>query len=79
MLRLVSISDDLRRERRDRIRQIEYERSHPPERERPQRQIAAAPWDEERIFEREIVYDRPPPPPPPPARREVRERTYVLR
>ena len=83
VLRLVELSEDLRRERRERIRAIEWERAHEPEpepeRERPRRQLAAEPWDEERIYEREIVYDRPPPPPMPPVRREVREKVYVMR
>jgi hypothetical protein len=39
---------------------------------RPRRQIAEQAWDEERIYEREVVYDRPPP-----VRREVREKVYV--
>ncbi|MCJ1405086.1 hypothetical protein MMC11_008312 [Xylographa trunciseda] len=81
VLRLVEISEDLRRERRDRIRAIEWERTHEPEPEpeRPRRQLAAEPWDEERIYEREIIYDRPPPPPMGPMRREVREKVYVMR
>ncbi|MCJ1321071.1 hypothetical protein MMC15_006413 [Xylographa vitiligo] len=81
VLRLVEISEDLRRERRERIRAIEWERAHEPEPEpeRPRRMLAAEPWDEERIYEREIVYDRPPPPAMPPIRREVREKVYVMR
>ncbi|MCJ1416440.1 hypothetical protein MMC32_002776 [Xylographa parallela] len=81
VLRLVELSEDLRRERRERIRAIEWERAHEPEPEpeRPRRQLAAEPWDEERIFEREVIYDRPPPPPMPPVRREVREKVYVMR
>ncbi|MCJ1473885.1 hypothetical protein MMC13_002540 [Lambiella insularis] len=79
VLRLVELSEDLRRERRERIRALEYERMHAPEPEpeRPRRMLAAEPWNEERIYEREIVYDRPPPPPM--ARREVREKVYVTR
>lgn len=47
-----------------------------PEPERPRKLLAAEPWDEERVYEREIIYDRPP---PPIARREVREKVYVMR
>ena len=78
----MDFSEDLRRDRRDRIRALEWEREHPPEpeRERPRKQLAERPWDEERIFEREIIYDRAPQPPlPPPVRREVREKVYVMR
>ena len=72
--RLVSISDDLRARRRDRIRQIEWEQKHPPEAPRsPARpMLADRPWDEERekIVEREWFEkrrpERPPLPPPPP-------------
>ena len=73
----MSLSEELRKDRRERIRQIEYERERERlEREKPKKAIAAAPWDEERVFEREIIYDRPP---PPGVKREIRERTYVTR
>ncbi|KAF2733788.1 hypothetical protein EJ04DRAFT_265945 [Polyplosphaeria fusca] len=49
VLQLVEISDDIRRKRRSRIRQIEYEREEI--RERPPH------WDE-RFYEREVSYDR---------------------
>ncbi|MCJ1307944.1 hypothetical protein MMC25_001593 [Agyrium rufum] len=84
VLRLVNISEDLRRDRKERIRQMEWEQTHPIERDRARlerdrpKAIAERPWDEERIIEREVVYDRPPPPPVE-RRREVRERTYVMR
>ena len=85
MLRLVEISKDLRRDRRDRIRQIEAEQMAPPpapistvviERERERPRLAERPWDEERVFEREVIYDRPP---PPRREREIREREYIIR
>lgn len=75
-MRLVEISEDLRRERRERIREIEWERQHEATPERPRLALPAQPWDEERVFEREIIYDRAP---PPPERREVREKVYVMR
>ena len=78
VLQLVEVSEELRQERRDRIRAIEWERQREREveviPERPRKQLAAQPWDEERVFEREIIYDRPPP-----LRREVREKVYVMR
>ncbi|MCJ1258794.1 hypothetical protein MMC24_006627 [Lignoscripta atroalba] len=64
VLRLVEISEDLRQNRRDRIREMERERL--AERKKPQ---LALPWDEERVFEREVIYERPPPPPPMPEER----------
>lgn len=86
--RLVSISDDMRARRRDRIRQIEWEQKHAPEPPRsPARpMLADKPWDEERekIVEREW-YDRrrerpPLPPMPPPAPKVVeREKVVVVR
>jgi hypothetical protein len=79
-LRLVEISEDLRRGRRERIRELEWERQHDATPERPRLALPAQAWDEERVIEREIIYDRAPPPPaPPPLRREVREKVYVMR
>lgn len=48
MLRLVELSEDIRRNRHDRIREIQWERDSLNRRER-------RPWDDERVFEREIV------------------------
>ena len=75
------MSEDIKADRRNRIRQIEFEQRIETA-ERPKKPLAIAappppPWDEERVFEREIIYDRPPPPGR--REREVRERTYVLR
>lgn len=64
---LVALSEELRQVRRDRMREIERERAMmsrpaalpapPPQKplmlERPSR-----PWDEERIYERDLVIDR---------------------
>ena len=59
---LVSLSERIARERKERIREIQFERE---ELERPRpiiKQLAAAPWDEERVYEKEVFYDRGPPP-----------------
>lgn len=56
ILRLVELTEDNKRDRRERIREIEFERSLP--RERPRKQLAL-PWDEEKIYEREVVYEGP--------------------
>jgi hypothetical protein len=76
--RLVGLSDDIRKERRKRIKEIEWEnRVLPPPIEEPApRPLAIEPppphrprqeWDreEERYIEREVLYrgGRPPPPP----------------
>jgi hypothetical protein len=47
--------------------------------EAPRRLLADRPYEEERVIEREIIYDRPPPPPRPREheRREVVETVYV--
>lgn len=65
VLRLVELTEDIKHDRRDRIREIQWEREVRPERERPlvRKQLAAGPWDEERVFEREVVYEGVPPPP----------------
>jgi hypothetical protein len=49
VLQLVEISDDIRRQRRRRIRELEWERSA-ADRSRPR--------DEERFFEREVIIDK---------------------
>ena len=57
--RLVELSEDIRTARRERIREMEWEERHPapkmlpPPPGPPPRQD----WDEERIVEREVVYD----------------------
>ena len=64
VLRLVELTEDIKRDRRERIREIQAEREFV---ERPRRPLALPPapppWDEERVVEREIIYDRGPPPP----------------
>lgn len=62
ILFLVELTEDIKRDRRERIREIQAEREFA---ERPRRPAALPqpPWDEERIVEREIIYDRGPPPP----------------
>lgn len=52
VLQLVEISDDIRRRRKSRIRQIEYEREEIRERRPPARD-----WDD-RYSEHEFVLDR---------------------
>jgi hypothetical protein len=62
VLELVEITEDIKRDRRERIREIQIERELA---ERPRRPLALPqpPWDEERVVEREIIYDRGLPPP----------------
>lgn len=64
VLRLVEISEEIRRERRDRIREIQWERE---EQERLPKMLPAPPIPapapprskyDERIYEREYIYDR---------------------
>ncbi|KAL8767816.1 MAG: hypothetical protein Q9209_005810 [Squamulea sp. 1 TL-2023] len=68
VLRLVEVSEDLKRDRRERIREIEWEQRHaPPPKPRLALESGRADggsraWDEERIIEREIVYEGTPPP-----------------
>lgn len=57
VLHLVELTEAVKRDRRERIREIEFERSLP--RDRPRKPLAL-PWDEEKIYEREIIYDAPP-------------------
>lgn len=61
VLRLVEITEDIKRDRRERIREIQAEREF-AERRRQPLALPAPPWDEERVVEREIIYDRAPPP-----------------
>ena len=64
VLALVNLTEDINRDRLDRIRGIQGEREF--RREEGPRRLGAPgqQWDEERIVEREIIYDdgRPPPP-----------------
>ena len=70
VLRLVKISDDIRARRRERIRQIEWEKKMPPaprpfprphiEEPRTPRMIQDRGWDEERIVERDFYERRSP-------------------
>ena len=64
MLHLVELTEDIRRERQDRLREIQWERER-EERERapkmlPAPPIPAAPRSkyDERVYEREYIYDR---------------------
>ena len=61
VLRLVELTEEIKHDRRERIREIKAEREFV---ERPRRPLALppAPWDEERVVERVIEYDRGPPP-----------------
>ena len=51
MLELVELSEDIRRDRRGRIRQIQWER------ERLNDRRERRPWDEQRVVEREVIYE----------------------
>ena len=76
--RLVEISEDIRKDRRERIRQIEWERKMPPPPEpEPRMMLDQRPYEEDRIYEREVIYRTPPPPPR--RREEIKETVYVLR
>ncbi|KAI5203556.1 hypothetical protein AUEXF2481DRAFT_25962 [Aureobasidium subglaciale EXF-2481] len=60
VLRLVELSEEIRRERHDRIREIEWEREQlerlPPPKPRSPPAKARSKYDE-RIYEREVIYD----------------------
>ncbi|KAL8843339.1 MAG: hypothetical protein Q9170_000197 [Blastenia crenularia] len=58
VLRLVELSEDIKRDRRERIREIEREQRQPA---KPRLALSGRPWDEERIVEREVIYEGPPP------------------
>ncbi|CAJ2504488.1 Uu.00g118820.m01.CDS01 [Anthostomella pinea] len=66
VLELVNVSDDIRRERKRRAREIEWEREYRDSWERrshAKKERKSLPWDkvdDERIVEREIIYDRSP-------------------
>ncbi|KAK4692169.1 hypothetical protein P7C71_g4981, partial [Lecanoromycetidae sp. Uapishka_2] len=59
--RLVELTEDIKRDRRERIREIQAEREF-AERRRQPLALPAPGWDEERVVEREVIYDRGPPP-----------------
>ncbi|KAL8905384.1 MAG: hypothetical protein Q9207_002668 [Kuettlingeria erythrocarpa] len=61
VLRLVEVSEEIKRERRERIREIEWEQRQPAP-SKPRLALAGRPWDEERIIEREVIYEGAPPP-----------------
>ena len=61
VLRLVELTEDIKRDRRERIREIEAEREMADRQRRPLA-LPPPPWDEEKVIEREIIYDRGPPP-----------------
>ncbi|KAI1337107.1 hypothetical protein F5Y15DRAFT_161520 [Xylariaceae sp. FL0016] len=63
VLELVNISDEIRRARRRRAKELEWEREYRESWERRRSERKAIPWDKEdneRIVEREVVYDRTP-------------------
>ncbi|KAI4240169.1 MAG: hypothetical protein L6R40_005302 [Gallowayella cf. fulva] len=62
VLRLVEVSEELKRDRRERIREIEWEQRHGPAPSKPRLALEGRAWDEERIIEREIIYEGAPPP-----------------
>ncbi|KAI4233235.1 MAG: hypothetical protein LQ349_004535, partial [Xanthoria aureola] len=65
VLRLVEVSEDLKRDRRERIREIEWEQRHAPPPPKPRLALESGRpggWDEERIIEREVIYEGTPPP-----------------
>jgi len=64
VLHLVELTEDIRRERQDRLREIQWERER-EERERQPKMLPAPPIPapprskyDERIYEREYIYDR---------------------
>ncbi len=60
MLQLVEISDDIRRDRHRRIREIEWEREKIERDEiilRREREQERKPKYDERTYEREVIYD----------------------
>ncbi|KAI0012006.1 hypothetical protein F4779DRAFT_119280 [Xylariaceae sp. FL0662B] len=63
VLELVNLSDDIRRARRHRAREIEWEREY-RDWDRRHRHRRSGAWDkidDERIVERDVIYDRPAP------------------
>jgi hypothetical protein len=56
VLNLVRLTEDIKRDRRARIREIEFERTIQPSYER-RREPPPVGWDEEKIYEREVIYE----------------------
>lgn len=56
VLNLVETTERIRRDRRARIREIEFERSVQPAYERRREPLALG-WDEEKVYEREVIYE----------------------
>jgi hypothetical protein len=62
VLQLVELSERIRRDRQERIREIQWEREKLEDRklrEEKRREIRDVPYEEERIIERDIIYDGP--------------------
>lgn len=64
MLRLVELSEDIRRYRKDRVREIQWERDVTEDWERRRHRHhhhhhhpPPPGWDNERVVEREVIYD----------------------
>lgn len=56
VLNLVETTERIKRDRRARIREIEFERAAQPPYERRREPLALG-WDEEKIYEREVIYE----------------------
>ena len=57
VLGLVELTEDIRADRRDRISEIQAERDMGPPPSRRGMPPPQPPWDEERVIEREVIYD----------------------
>lgn len=61
VLQLTELSNDIKRYRKDRVREIEWERDVTEDwerrRHRHHHHHGPGPWDEERVVEREVIYD----------------------
>lgn len=59
VLQLVEMSDDIKRYRKDRVREIQWERDWRDDWDRRHRHHHHHhhPWDDERVREREVIYD----------------------
>lgn len=60
VLHLVDISDEIRRARKQRTRELEWEREYQEDWERSRHRHPGSRWDE--IVERDLVYEGRPPP-----------------
>ena len=61
-MQLTQLSEDIRRARKDRVRELQYERGMRERFERPRPRRRSRPrsggdWDNERVVEREVIYD----------------------